>query len=303
MDRTGAATIPARLLLSIVRELSPSDICFDVDSKNIASIQSGPTRYTINGFPQEEFPPLGRIDQPKICKIAQKDLSDGLKKTFYAISTDEGRYVLNGLLFSLKNNKLTLVATDGRRLASADLEVESRCSQGIEVIVPAKAVAELQRLVRAEGEVKIAIGEKQISFELNSALLMSKLIEGTYPDYSAVIPGEPNERITLEREAFLAAVHRTALLASSSTKLSFSKDKIEIMATTPAIGEAHESLDVKYKGPKFSISFNVEHLMAPLRNLSDNEIYLDLIDKTSPGVIKTEEPFLYVLVPVRPNSE
>lgn len=195
------------------------------------------------------------------------------------------------------------MATDGRRLASADLEVESRCSQGIEVIVPAKAVAELQRLVRAEGEVKIAIGEKQISFELNSALLMSKLIEGTYPDYSAVIPGEPNERITLEREAFLAAVHRTALLASSSTKLSFSKDKIEIMATTPAIGEAHESLDVKYKGPKFSISFNVEHLMAPLRNLSDNEIYLDLIDKTSPGVIKTEEPFLYVLVPVRPNSE
>ena len=304
VERSGATTLPARRLFSIVRELPAAEIYVDVDSKNLASIRSGPSYFKILGLPEEEFPPLPRFDDAKIFTIAQKDLKDGLKKTSYAISTDETRYVLNGTLFSFKENKLTLVATDGRRLALVDLELEFPRSQEIDVIVPTKAVTELQRLVKDEGDVKVSIGENQIAFEINQTLLVSKLIEGNYPNYRQVIPSEAKERITLERETLLNAVRRVALLASeksNSVKLSFSKGNIDIVATTPEVGEARESLAVMYKGREFSIAFNPEFLMAPLRNLSTDEVYLDLIDEMSPGVIKIAGPFLYVLMPMRLN--
>src|SRR6201981_1933494 len=304
VERTGATTLPARRLFSIVRELPAAEIYFDVDSKNLASIRSGSSYFKILGLPEEEFPPLGRFGEAKEFTIGQKELKDGLKKTSYAISTDETRYVLNGILFSFKDNKLTLVATDGRRLAFVDFEVEFPRSQELDVIVPTKAITELQRLVHEEGDVKLRIGENQISFELNRTLLVSKLIEGNYPNYRQVIPGEAKERITLEREMFLTAVRRVSLLASeksNSVKLIFTKSNIDIVANTPDVGEAKESLPVMYKGRDFSIAFNPEFLMAPLRNLSEDEIYLDLIDEISPGVIKIAGPFLYVLMPMRFN--
>jgi DNA polymerase-3 subunit beta len=304
VERSGATTLPARRLFSIVRELPAAEIYVDVDSKNLASIRSGPSYFKILGLPEEEFPPLPRFDDAETFSIAQKDLKDGLKKTSYAISTDETRYVLNGTLFSFKDNKLTLVATDGRRLALVDLELEFPRSQEIDIIVPTKAVMELQRLVKDEGDVKVSIGENQIAFEINQTLLVSKLIEGNYPNYRQVIPSEAKERVTLERETLLNAVRRVALLASeksNSVKLSFSKGNIDIVATTPDVGEARESLAVMYKGREFSIAFNPEFLMAPLRNLSTDEVYLDLIDEMSPGVIKIAGPFLYVLMPMRLN--
>ncbi len=302
VERTGGTTLPARRLFSIVRELPASEIYVDVDSKNMASIRSGASFFKILGLPEEEFPPLARFENPKVFTIGQKALKDGLKKTSYAISTDETRYVLNGILFSFKDNKLTLVATDGRRLALVDLELEFPKSQEIDLVVPTKAVTELQRLVREEGEAKVSVGDNQIAFELNHTLIVSKLIEGNYPNYRQVIPTEAKERITFERETLLNAVRRVSLLASeksNSVKLTFSKSNIDIVATTPDVGEAKESLPVMYKGRDFSIAFNPEFLMAPLRNLSNDEIFLDLIDEMSPGVIKIPGPFLYVLMPLR----
>ncbi len=302
VERTGATTLPARRLFSIVRELPAAEIYAEVDTKNLASIRSGSSYFKILGLPEEEFPPLARFENAKEFLIAQKDLKDALRKTSYAISTDETRYVLNGILFSFKDNKLTSVATDGRRLALVDLELEFPRSQEIDVIIPTKAVLELQRLVKEEGEVKLSIGENQIAFELNDALLVSKLIEGNYPNYRQVIPAEAKERITLEREIFLNAVRRVSLLASeksNSVKLIFSKGNMDIVAVTPDVGEAKESLPVMYKGKDFSIAFNPEFLMAPLRNLPNDEVFLDLIDEMSPGVIKIHGAFLYVLMPMR----
>ena len=302
VERTGATTLPARRLFAIVRELPAAEIYAEVDTKNLASIRSGSSYFKILGLPEEEFPPLARFENAKEFSIAQKDLKDALRKTSYAISTDETRYVLNGILFSFKENKLTSVATDGRRLALVDLELEFPRSQEIDVIIPTKAVLELQRLVKDEGDVKVSIGENQIAFELNDALLVSKLIEGNYPNYRQVIPAEAKERITLEREVFLNAVRRVSLLASeksNSVKLIFSKGNMDIVAVTPDVGEGKESLPIMYKGKDFSIAFNPEFLMAPLRNLPNDEVFLDLIDEMSPGVIKIHGAFLYVLMPMR----
>ena len=302
IDKPGATTLPARRLSNIVRELPAAEVQIEIDSKNVASIRCGQSFFKILGLPEEEFPPLPKFEDAKTFTLNQAALRDALKKTNYAISTDETRYVLNGILFSFKENKLTMVATDGRRLALVDLEVEFPRSQEVEIIVPTKCVTELGRLLGDEGDVKMSVGENQVAFEIGGTLLVSKLIEGYYPNYRQVIPGDAKERITLEREMFLNAVHRVSLLSSeksNSVKLVFSKNNIEIAANTPDVGEARESLAVAYKGREFSIAFNPEFLQAPLRALTNDEVYLDLIDEMSPGVIKIQSPFLYVLMPMR----
>lgn len=302
IEKPGATTLPARRLATIVRELPAAEIVVEVDSKNVASIRCGQSFFKILGLPEEEFPPLPKFNDSRTFTISQQLLRDALRKTSYAISTDETRYVLNGILFSFKENKLTLVATDGRRLALVDLELEFPRSQEVEIIVPTKAVTELGRLLGDEGDVRLSVEENQVSFQIGDTLLASKLIEGNYPNYRQVIPSDAKERVTLERELFLNAVHRVSLLSSeksNSVKLVFSKNNIEIAANTPDVGEARESLAVAYKGREFSIAFNPEFLQAPLRVLTNEEVYLDLIDEMSPGVIKVQSPFLYVLMPMR----
>jgi len=140
VDKVGATTLPARRLFTIIRELPSSEIAIEVDGKNAASIRSGQSFFKILGLPEEEFPPLPKFENAKVVTMRQKDLHDGLRKTAYAISTDETRYVLNGVLFSFKENKLTLVATDGRRLAMLDIELEFPRSHEAEIIIPTKAV-------------------------------------------------------------------------------------------------------------------------------------------------------------------
>jgi len=305
VEKAGATTLPARRLFNIVRELPSTEIQIDVDGKNAASIRSGQSFFKILGLPEEEFPPLPKFEDAKVVTIRQKDLRDGLRKTSYAISTDETRYVLNGVLFSFKDNKLTLVATDGRRLAMAEIELEFPRSHETDIIIPTKAVTELQRLLADDGDVKVSMGNGQIAFDLNKTLLVSKLIEGNYPNYRQVIPAEAKERVKLERETFLNSLRRVSLLASdksNSIKLKFSKNNIDITANTPEVGEAKESLAIPYKGREFSIAFNPEFLMAPLRALTEDDVFLDLIDEMSPGVVKIQTPFLYVIMPMRISS-
>lgn len=302
VEKGGGTTLPARRLASIVKELPAADVEVEVDSKNIASIRCGQSFFKMMGLAEEEFPALPKLADAKVFTLRQKELKDALRKTAFAISTDETRYVLNGILFSFKEGKLTMVATDGRRLALVDLELEFPRGQEVDVIVPSKCVTELQRLLGEEGEIKMNVGENQVGFDVNGKVLVSKLIEGNYPNYKQVIPPEAKERVTIERELLLTAVRRVSLLSSdksNSVKLIFTKNNLEITANTPEVGEAHESLAVNFKGKEMSIAFNPGFLQDPLRNLTDDEVHIDLIDEMSPGVIKIGTPFLYVLMPMR----
>src|SRR5438046_5860281 len=176
VDKVGATTLPARRLFTIIRELPSSEIAIEVDGKNAASIRSAQSFFKILGLPEDEFPPLPKFEGAKVVTMRQKDLREGLRKTSYAISTDETRYVLNGVLFSFMDNKLTLIATDGRRLAMVDIELAFHRSQEADIIVPTKAVTELQRLLTDDGEVKISVGNGQIAFDLNDNMPVPKLI-------------------------------------------------------------------------------------------------------------------------------
>ena len=302
VEKEGATTLPARRLFNIVRELPSSEVEVSVDAKNHASIRSGPSFFKIIGLGEAEFPPLPDFSGSKEFKIPQVVLRDGLKKTAYAISNDETRYVLNGIFTSFRDGKMTLVATDGRRLAMVDADLEFPASHETDVIIPTKAVQELQRLLGEVGEVIVKLSDSQISFTIGDSLLCSKLIEGNYPNYRQVIPGDSNERVVIGREALLETVRRVSLLSSeksNSVKLVFSENRIEVTANSPDVGEAQESMDVIYQGPPMQIAFNPEFLQAPLRYLDSADVYLDLIDEMSPGVLRIEGTFLYVLMPMR----
>lgn len=305
VSKGGATTLPVKRLVSIIRELPSAEIEISVDGKDVASIRSGPSFFKIIGLPAREFPPLSDFKEANEYHIPESILRTGLKKTSYAISTDETRYVLNGIFTSFKDGKITLVATDGRRLAMVDHDLEFPSSHEVDFIVPTKAVQELQRHLSGEGKILLRLADNQICFEVDSSIIVSKLIEGNYPNYRQVIPGEAKERLTLSREQLLETTRRVSLLSSeksNSVKLSFSENQVDVMANSPDIGEANETLEVKYSGPEFAIAFNPEFLMAPLKSLEEENVHLDLIDEMSPGVLRTDDAFLYVLMPMRVTS-
>lgn len=309
IEKPGSTTLPARRLLSVVRELPASEIQIEADAKSISSIRSGQSFFKIYGLPRDEFPAFPTSKESRAISLQQGVLKDGLKKTSYAISMDETRYVLNGILFSFKENTLKLVATDGRRLALFEETIDAELAGKLDIdfIVPTKAINELQRLLLDTGEVTLSVSDNLVSFELNGSLLVSKLVDGNYPNYKQVIPSSEDvkEVIALEREMFLTCVRRVSLLSSdktSSIRLNFSKNNIEVTSNTPEIGEAKESLAVAYRGRDFSIAFNPEYLMDPLKALSNDEVNLHLIDEMSPGVLKINSDFLYVIMPMRVSA-
>ncbi len=309
VEKAGATTLPVKRLFSLIRELPVAEIELSVDDKNICSVQAGASYYKIHGLPAEEFPPLPRFKDNRKFSLPQEKLKEMIRKTSYAISTDEARYVLNGIFTSLKKEKLTMVATDGRRLALVEEDISQSKEDGAEFIIPAKVVGELNRLLQAKGEVEIRLNENQVAFTLTAekghpVLLCSKLVEGNYPNYRQVIPTETKERIALAREELLQALRRAELMTSdkaNSVKLTFSKNNLTIAANTPEVGEGRESIAINYKGPEITVAFNPSYMMDPLKVLTADEVYIELRDEMSPGVLKTNSPFLYVLMPMRIN--
>jgi DNA polymerase-3 subunit beta len=302
VSKTGASTLPARRLSSIVRELPDGAIQVEVDDKNNANVKSGSSFFKIMGLSKDEFPPMPKAEGKHSYKMEQVAFREMLRKTSYAASTDETRYVLNGVLLSFKGGKLTMVATDGRRLALVEQEIDFPDDAQGDLILPSKAVAELTQVLGDEGELTLSATENQIMFQFDDVLVVSKLIDGTFPNYKQVIPAQCEERVTVERESLFTALRRVSLVTtdkSNAAKLTFGKNKVVISMNTPDIGEAEESLPVKYDGKEFSVAFNPEYMMDPLKTLSSDEVFLELTDELSPGVLKTDIPFLYVLMPMR----
>jgi DNA polymerase-3 subunit beta len=250
---------------------------------------------------------LPKFKDDKKVSLPQETVKAMMLKTSFAVSTDESRYVLNGIFISLKDHKMTMVATDGRRLALVDGEVDIAEKSGGEFIVPAKAVYELNRLLQDKGDLEIKFGENQASFTMKddkgfSVLVITKLIEGNYPNYRQVIPAETKERVPLNREEFLQALRRAEIMTSekaNSVKLTFGKNNLAITANSPEVGEARETLAVNYKGKEIAIAFNPRYLIDALNALSEDEVFFELIDELSPGVLKINGPFLYVVMPMR----
>jgi len=304
----GSVTVPSKKFVGIVRELVVADVDLEVDDKSAVVIRSGGSYFKMNGLAATEYPPFPTFKQSKAISVPQEKLKAMLRRTSFAVSSDESRFVLNGIFFSLKEHKLTLVATDGRRLALTEEDVDVPAEGEGEFIVPTKAINEIGRLLEAGG-VEIKYGENQVSFSLTPAseaglpiVLISKLVDGSYPNYRQVIPQESLERVAIPREELLHSLRRAEIMTSdksNSVKLSFSRNQLAITANTPEIGESREIMALTYKGKDMAIAFNPAYLMDPLKALDTDEVFIELIDELSPGVVKASDPFLYVIMPMR----
>ena len=312
---TGSITLPVRKLATIVKELPVTEVFLETNKSNQAKITSGGSLFKIMGIGSEEFPPLPTFENRKVFELSQDEIVNMLKSVSYAQSTDENRYILNGVYFNFADEKLTLVATDGRRLGLTGLELEVSEENAGSLILPAKTVAELERLMGKGEKVNIAFNDRQAAFEIgldeagDSGLvdhlyLVSKIVEGNYPNYRQVIPKETEHRVKIERELMLECVHRAALVTSdksNSVKIKISKNLLEISGQSTEYGESHESMAIAYDGPEVQVAFNPQFLMEPLKALTKDEVFFEFKDELSPGLFKTLDNFICVIMPLRLN--
>jgi DNA polymerase-3 subunit beta len=302
VKKAGASTIPAKTLFAIIRELPEGELTIEVSEKDIASITCGDSYFRILGISKDEFPKLPEFLEKESFTISQPLLKGMLRKTIYAISREDNRYALIGMYFVIANNTLTFVSTDGRRLSKIAAEIGGDVKLKRDFIVPLKAVEELQRMLGEEGEARVFLAKNQVAFQLDGVLLVSRLIDGTFPDYDRVIPESSPEKVQLDRREFIHTVRRVALLATDQTnlvRLAFSKGQLVMTSSSPELGEARVSMPVKYEGKDIEIAFNPDFLKDVLGSMDEEVISIELTDSLSPGVVRGEGTFLYVIMPMR----
>ena len=309
----GRITLPVKKLVPIIRALSSADTIVELTGKDRVKITSGSSVFQLAGLPADQFPPISNFAGQPTITIDQDNLGSMLRKVSYAQSTDENRYILNGVFFEFSAGKLTLVATDGRRLAKCEQKLEGS-DKTLALILPARTITELSRLLKSGGKVHVSNNERQVGFTIDIPTndeglvdriqLVSKVVEGNYPNYRQVIPKDVGSKVRLEREKLLESVQRAALMTddrSNTIRMTVSKktQNLEISAKSDS-GEAHEPIAVKYDGPEVNIAFNPQYVIEPLRNVTEDEIDFEFKDDMSPGVIRgLKEDFLCVVMPQR----
>jgi len=302
VELPGATTLPVRRLTSIIRELPDAMIELELDERDSTHIRAESTFMKLLGISAEEFPAVPTIEEGACYTLDKAVFADMLRKTHYAASTDDSRAVLNGVLMNFADSKLTCVATDGRRLALIEHEVEFPVENDRDVVLPSRAVSELMRILNGSGDLKIHLKDNQAIFEFDNVMVACKLVDGVYPNFRQVILSQCDHRVTVVREDLIKVLRRVTLFTtekSNAMRLTFGDNNLVIVASSPDVGEAHDSVPIKYNGPKITAIFNPEFMMDPLRTLTSDDIYIELNDAMSPGLIKSDIPFMYVLMPLR----
>jgi len=299
----GAITLPAKKFMDIIKELPDSgDISLSTKKNNITTIESGKIVFKIVGLPKDEFPQPPAFKNKDTITLPQTFLKNMISMTVFAVSHDETRYVLNGTLLIITGKTMKLVATDGRRLAVIEKKLPKETIIEKKVIVPTKTIQELNRLLQEEGEVKIAFDENQVLFDLGGTVIISRLIEGEFPNYEQVIPKEVKEKIIIDRGAFLAAAKRASILTNQDSvaiKMDISKGKIAISKNIPYMGEVREEVGVSYKGKDLAVGFNPNYIIEVLKNIDTKEIGFELAESDKPGVIRLGGEYVYVVLPMQ----
>ncbi len=301
----GAITVPAKKIAEIIRELPDGEeISISVKKNNIINIECGKSNFKIMGLAEEEFSKPPEFKDKNYITLKQTKLKTMLRRTSFATGHDEIRHVLNGILFVLKPTCLRLVATDGRCLAMTEEKMQLPKTLEGKFILPSKAVNELDRILGEDQDVKMYVTEKQVMFDTGTTKLVSRLIEGEFPNYERVIPEETKEKIVVSRQALLAAIKRVALFTSPDSmfvRVDAAKDKMVLSKSDPHTGEARVEVEAQYKGKELSIGFNPDYLVSLLKNVDQETIAMELVDAEKPGVVRIAEEYVYVVMPRQPS--
>lgn len=303
----GSVTVPAKRLLDIVRELPEKDVTLKLGENNNVTLNCEKSVFKLNGLPKDEYPVLPKSKKDEGVNLSQQVLSDMIKKTIFSVSTDETRYVLNGVLFNIDDALIRMVATDGHRLALLENTLTKPFHSKINHIVPSKALQELNKILVGEGEVNIQLHENQIIFSMPQIILMSRLIEGQFPNYEQVVPKTSDRSVRCTTESLASATRRVGLMASdksNSVKYTFSRSSLTISANTPEVGEAQEEIDVTNSGENLTVAFNGRYILDVLKNLGSSDCVIELTSNLNPGVFKPgtkqdKSNYLCVIMPMR----
>jgi DNA polymerase III subunit beta len=309
VKKEGAGTIPAKKLLELVRLLPEGEIRFKLLENHWVQILADRKTYKMVGMAKDNFPAIPAFPHP-IAKIPAKILSSLIARTAFAISNEESRYTLNGALLLLKPENVAMVATDGHRLAVAEIDHKFEgLTREVRPLVPKKALAEVLRLASEAGEdaeIEFALDESHLFFRAGERLLISRMLTGQFPNYEAVLPRDNNRKVVIERGELNDAVKRVAQLAdtrSHAVKLSVSTEGIEISASSPEYGEAKETIEKEYKGEPIAIGFNAQYMIDFLAAAPEGPISLELKDEQSAGQMRplADEAYRYryVIMPMR----
>jgi DNA polymerase-3 subunit beta len=310
VEKQGSVTVSAKKMYEIVRELPAEDIQIKVEDGNWVKINSGQSQFKLVALPKDEFPALPDVAEDGMIAIEGETLREMIKKTLYSVGENDARYVLNGLFVHMSSAKnglnIRMVGTDGHRLSMIDRVIDAT-HKDESVIIPKKAMMELRRLLEEDSStagLRIGFSKNHALFKRDGLVMVSKLIDGNYPNYLQVVPAKSTKKVAVAKEAFAHAVKRVSILSKEKTnavKLQLEKNQLVLSTNNPEVGEANEELSVDYKGDAITIGFNSRYLMDVLSAMDRANIALELSDPLSPCLITEEgdDQYRCVVMPMR----
>ena len=305
-SQDGETTVPARKLFEIVRALPDGAKITLSHTGDKATVQAGRSRFTLATLPGNDFPAIEDVDLVERIRVPESALKELIERTAFAMAQQDVRYYLNGLLLDLRENSLRCVATDGHRLALCEAELPAGGAQTRkQIILPRKGVLELQRLLEGgDREVELEVGRNHLRMRREDVTFTSKLIDGRFPDYDAVIPIGADKEVKIDREAFRAALQRAAILSNEKyrgVKLEVSPGQVRIVAHNPEQEEAQEEVEAQTRVDNLSVGFNVTYLLDALAALREDEVIINLRDGNSSALIReaSHERSRHVVMPLR----
>ena len=305
VGQAGATTVPAHTFFEIVRKLPEGSQVEMTAADGKMQVNAGRSRFNLSTLPRDDFPVIAEGDLPTRFELPAATLRQIIDKTRFAISTEETRYYLMGIFLHLADDQLKAAATDGHRLARVTVPKPDGADGMPDVIVPRKCVAELRKLLEElEGTVEVSMSPTKIRFGLGSAVLTSKLIDGTFPDYNRVIPTGNDKLLKLDPKSFAQGVDRVSTIASEKTravKMNVDRDKVTLSVTSPESGTATEEIAADYGSDGIEIGFNARYLLDILGEIDGDTVEVHLADAAAPTLLRENDksPALYVLMPMR----
>ncbi|QDX27763.1 DNA polymerase III subunit beta [Sphingomonas suaedae] len=305
VDQAGAITVPAHTLFDIARKLPEGSQVELTAAEGKIKVNAGRAKFELGTLPRDDFPVIAEGELPTVFELPAEILKQIIDKTRFAISTEETRYYLNGIFLHVADDTLKAAATDGHRLARVTVPRPEGAEAMPDVIVPRKCVAELRKLLdEVDGSVGVSLSGSKIRFDLGAAILTSKLIDGTFPDYSRVIPTGNDKILKIDPKSFMEGVDRVSTIATEKTravKMALDRDRITLSVTSPDNGTAAEEVPGDYAAQPFEIGFNSRYLMDILGQIESDLVEVHLADAAAPTLIRENDksPALYVLMPMR----
>jgi DNA polymerase-3 subunit beta len=305
VKQAGSLTAPGKKLQEIVRELPDHPVEVTTRGEQI-ELKCGKSHFKLNGLPADEFPTLTEVDFSSGLTVTGTNLNGLIQRTSFAVSTEESRPILNGVLWELRDGEMKMVATNGHRLARMSVPVESTGTRSADFIVPPAALGQVQRLFKDNDSIEVARSDNHLGFRAASTEVYTRLIEGTYPNYEQVIPRDNDKTATIGKKALESAVRRMAVVASDQThriRLKFEPNRVHLNVLTPDLGEGHDELEIDYQGSELEIGFNANYLLEVLRYMPSDDVKFSF---KAPERAATMEPvgenvpdYLCLVMPLR----